>query len=81
MENTETEVCSTNLQKLKQLVDELDNHHQKSDEYQEIIQSIEKVIRKEKKVISQLIKTENKLAHYENICAAILSIISTAKVS
>jgi hypothetical protein len=63
------------------LVDELENHNQKSDEYRLTISTIEKVIKDEKAVISKLIKSENKLVHYESICTAILSIISTAKIS
>ena len=76
---TETEVCTTNLEKLKRLVDDLDTYHQKSDEYRSNIRNIGNVIKEEKKVINRMVKDENKLAHYENICATILTIISTIK--
>ena len=41
---TETEVCTTNLEKLKRLVDDLDTYHQKSDEYRSNIRNIGNVI-------------------------------------
>ena len=77
---TNKDVCYTNLEKLKSLVDKLEGKSIVSDEYQDTLKNIEKVIKMEKKVIINLKKSETKLQHYEGICNSILSIISTAKV-
>jgi hypothetical protein len=80
MEDAQTEVCYTNLEKLRLLVDELESQNIVSDDYHKTLKEIEKVIRDEKKVISKLKRPENKLQHYETICSTILSILSTSKI-
>jgi hypothetical protein len=80
MSEIETEVCSTNLEKLRMLVEELETQNVVSDEYHQTLKEIEKVIKEEKKIISKLKKPENKLQHYETICSTILSILSTTKL-
>lgn len=80
MSDIETEVCSTNLEKLRMLVDQLESKNVVSDEYHHTLKEIERVIKDEKKIISKLKKPENKLQHYESICTTILSILSTTKL-
>ena len=80
MEDTPVKACNTNLEKLRNLVKELESNSIISDEYQQILKEIEKTIKDEKKVISRLRKPENKLQHYENICTTILSLLSTTKI-
>jgi hypothetical protein len=80
MSSIEAEVCHTNLEKLRMLVDRLESKNVVSEEYHQTLKEIEKIIKDEKKVISRLKKPENKLQHYETICTSILSILSTAKL-
>lgn len=80
MSDIETEICTTNLEKLRILVDQLDSKNVISEEYHQTLKEIEKVIKDEKKIINKLKKTENKLQHYESICTTILSILSSTKL-
>ena len=77
MENVSVDVKLSNLEKLKILVEQLENNNVTSDEYRYVLKEIENVIKEEKKVICKLKKSESKLEHYETICASILSLIST----
>ncbi len=80
-EVTGTEECSKdNLGKLRKLVDKLDNHHQKSDEYHQLITEIENIINNERAIIDGMVKSDRKIERYEKICATILTIISSAKI-
>tara|TARA_B110000211_G_scaffold234620_1_gene305169 strand:- start:1065 stop:1325 length:261 start_codon:yes stop_codon:yes gene_type:complete len=77
----EIDACSNdNLTKLRDLVEKLDNHHQKSDEYHDLIKEIESTIKNEREIIKYMVKSDRKIERYENICATILTIISTARL-
>ena len=66
---------SSNLQKLKKLVDKLENHDKEDKEYDDILKKIQTLITSERKIISKLVRPDAKLKHYESICLGILSII------
>ena len=77
----EIDACSNdNLTKLRDLVEKLDNHHQKSDEYHDLIKEIESTIKNEREIIKYMVKSDRKIERYESICATILTIISTARL-
>jgi hypothetical protein len=69
-----------NIIKLRALVDELETNDSSSDTYKEILHKIESLIKEEIILISRLKKPGNKLKHYENICAGILTMISSTNV-
>ena len=67
----------SNLQKLKQLVDELEGHDKVSNEYSNTLRNIATLIKEEKQIISKLKRSDAKLKHYESICSGILAIIGS----
>lgn len=66
---------STNLERLRGLVEELERHEKYGSEYSDIVKEIETIIKKERKVICNLKKSDTKIKHYENICESILTLI------
>jgi hypothetical protein len=70
-------VSDDNIKKLRLLVDELDTIESHTDEYKKTLYSIKGLINQELKLISTLTRTDNKIKHYENICAGILGMIAT----
>ena len=68
-------VNEDNLTKLRILVDELDKSNDIT--YKETLIEIEFLIKEEISLISKLKKPDNKLKHYESICAGILTLISS----
>ena len=79
IEYNKIEMHKTNLQKLQILVEELETFGTSSKGYSTILLEIEKIIEKEKGIISNLVKSDNKISHYENICSTILSLIGKSK--
>lgn len=69
-----------NISKLRVLVQELENTENHTSGYSDIIYEIETLINAEIKEISKLKKPDNKIKHYENICAGILTIISSTRI-
>lgn len=79
MIESESKLCVSNLDKLKRLVDELETKEE-GEGYQHTLKEIEGVIKYENKIIKSLKKPENKLKHYESVCATILSLLATVKL-
>lgn len=79
-ENT-IDMRKTNLQKLKILVDELESLSDEDKVYPNVLSEIEKIIQKERTIISNLVKSDNKINHYEKICSTILSLIGKNKIN
>ena len=71
----ESIIVSDNLLKLKELVDELENHNKISTEYDIILQKIHSIITLERKVIQKLKRPDAKLKRYESLCTGILALI------
>ena len=70
-------VSDDNIKKLRLLVDELESVESHTDEYKKTLYSIKTLINQELKLISTLTRADNKIKHYENICAGILGMIAT----
>lgn len=66
---------STNLERLRGLVDELEKHDKYGDDYSNVVKDIERIIKSERKIICKLNKSDSKIKHYENICESILTLI------
>lgn len=79
IEYNKIEMHKTNLQKLKILVDELESLDSSEVGYPSLLLEIEKIIEKERTIISNLVKSDRKISHYENICSTILSLINKNK--
>lgn len=70
---------SENIYKLRKLVDELEGGNSNTPLYKETLHEIESLVKNEIKLISELKTINNKIKHYENVCAGILGMISTTK--
>lgn len=80
MEEVFTDVYkTTNLEKLRILVDTLEKEDNNSIDYHKLLTEIETIIKDEKSIISNLKNSETKLRHYEIICKTILSLLATVK--
>ncbi len=66
---------STNLDRLRDLVEQLDKHKAYGTEYNNTVKEIERIIKDERKVICNLKRSDTKIKHYENICESILTLI------
>lgn len=66
---------STNLDRLRDLVEQLDKHKTYGTEYNNTVKEIERIIKDERKVICNLKRSDTKIKHYENICESILTLI------
>lgn len=69
-----------NITKLRVLVDELERTDSNTENYKKTLHEIESLIKDELSLISKLKRPDNKLKHYENICAGILTLISSTKI-
>lgn len=76
----EKKVSEDNITKLRILVDELEVTESNTDDYRQTLHEIEDLIKEEIKLISKMKRPDNKLKHYENICAGILTMISSTKL-
>lgn len=70
-------VSDENIKKLRVLVDELEMVESHTDEYKKTLHEIKELINQELKLISTLTRPDNKIKHYENICAGILGMIAS----
>lgn len=66
---------STNLDRLRDLVDQLEKHDTYGSEYNDTVKEIERIIKEERKVICNLKRSDTKIKHYESICENILTLI------
>lgn len=69
-----------NINKLRLLVDELERTDSSTDNYKTTLRGIESLIKDELYLISKMQRPDNKLRRYENICAGILTLISSTKI-
>lgn len=75
----ETKDCS-NLDKLRELVDQMETQSFGSTPYSHSLHDIQQVISSELKIINNLKKTDSKIKHYETICRNVLAIISSTQI-
>ena len=68
---------TSNLDKLRALVDVLETQNQEEPQYTKTISTIEKVLKDELKVINKLTRKDVKLKHYEVICSSILALVTS----
>ena len=73
MENT------SNINKLKKLIIELENEPFFSQGYKQILFNIKSVIIDEEQIIKNLNKEKDKIYHYKNICDKIINILDNTK--
>lgn len=66
---------STNLDRLRDLVEQLEKHEIYGVEYNDTVKEIERIIKEERKVICNLKRSDTKIKHYESICESILTLI------
>jgi len=71
---------SANLERLRDLVEQLEKHEMYGVEYNDTVKEIERIIKEERKVICNLKRSDIKIKHYENICESILTLISANTV-
>lgn len=69
---------TTNLEKLRSLVDYLENQEFPGSKYSDALQNIKQVIEDEQKVISNLKRADVKIKHYETICSSIMALITSS---
>ena len=67
---------TTNLEKLRDLVDVLETQNQTEPPYTQTISQIEQVVKAEIKIIKNLKRNDTKIKHYETICNSVLALIS-----
>jgi len=65
---------TSNIEKIREILNKCDDGKSS-----DLCEKIEKLIESEKKKINRCKKPESKIAHYEIICASVLSAISQMK--
>jgi hypothetical protein len=75
----ETNDCS-NLDKLRDLIQQMELQPFASTPYSHSLNEIQKVISSELKIINNLKQSDSKIKHYETICRNVLAIISSAHI-
>lgn len=74
---TQDEIGTSNLEKLRVLVDHLETQEFPGAGYSGTLSEIKKVIEDEQKVIKNLTRADSKIKHYETICSTIMALVTT----
>jgi hypothetical protein len=74
----ETKTTTSNLEKLRELVDHLEKQQFPDELYSGTLADIKQVIEEEQKVIKNLKRADSKIKHYEIMCNAIMALVTTS---
>lgn len=71
---------SSNLDKIRELIQQMELQTFASTPYSHSLNEIQQVISSELKIINNLKQSDSKIKHYEAICRNVLAIISSAHI-
>jgi hypothetical protein len=74
----ETKTTTSNLDKIRELVNHLEQQEFPGENYSGTLTDIKKVIEEEQKVIRNLKRADSKIKHYETMCSAIMALVTAS---